>query len=156
LVALAAQGRDVLWSDQRANGSVRFVNKIWQAFRFTMMHLEKYDPEADRSLSPYDQWILARLGQAVDRVRTGLDEYKFNDSASEIYAFTWDELCDWYLELSKGTLYGEDPSPEAEAQRQGARHTLWTVYHALVRLFHPMMPYLSEEIWRALPGTEAA
>jgi valyl-tRNA synthetase len=153
LISLAAQGRDVLWSDQRSSGSVRFVNKIWQAFRFTMMHLEQYDPDAERSQSPYDHWILARLGQCVERVRKGLDDYKFNDAASEIYAFTWDELCDWYLELSKGTLYSEDSSAEAEAARQGARHTLWTVYHSLTRLLHPMMPFLSEEIWQALPGT---
>jgi valyl-tRNA synthetase len=156
IVALAAQGRDILWSEDRAGGSVRFVNKIWQAFRFTMMHLEDYDPEAPRDLSPYDQWILARLGKAVSRTRQGLDEYKFNDAAAEVYAFTWDEFCDWYLELSKGTLYSKDGSAEAEARRQGARHTLWTVFHALSRLIHPMMPFLSEEIWLALPGTDGS
>ncbi|MCK6506073.1 valine--tRNA ligase [Myxococcota bacterium] len=154
LVAMAAQGRDVLWNEARADGYVKFQNKIWQAFRFTMMHLEKYDAAAPRSLSAYDHWILARLGEAVRRVRTALDDYRFNEAASEIYQFTWSELCDWYLELSKGTLYLADDSPQAEAARQGARHTLLTCFHALVRLFHPFMPFLSEEIWRHLPGTE--
>ncbi len=154
LVAMAAQGRDILWNPARAEGYVKFQNKIWQAFRFTMMHLEHYDPAAPRSHSAYDQWILARLGEATRRVRKALDEYRFNDVANEIYSFTWDELCDWYLELSKGTLYGDGDGASVEAAKQGARHTLWRVFHALVRLAHPIMPFLTEEIWRALPHTE--
>ena len=153
LVAMAAQGRDILWAPARAEGYVKFTNKMWQAFRFAMMHLDAYDPEAPRTLSPYDHWIRARFGAAVGRVREALGGYRFNEVAGEIYAFTWDELCDWYLELSKGTLYSEDDSAEAEALRQGARHTLWEMFHALVRLTHPLMPFLSEEMWRRLPGT---
>jgi valyl-tRNA synthetase len=148
LVAFAAQGRDVLWSEKRVEGYTKFNNKIWNAFRFAMMHLEAYDPNAPRTLGVYEQWILARLGEAVARTRTALDEYKFNEAANEIYQFTWTELCDWYLELSKGTLY--DKEPENEPKRQGARHTLRTVFEALVRLFHPIMPFLSEEIWKQL------
>ena len=79
--------------------------------------------------------------------------YKFNEAAGEIYAFTWDELCDWYLEFSKGSLYSEEAS---EAAKQGARHTLWTVFESLVRLIHPIMPFLSEEIWQTLPNTEGS
>jgi valyl-tRNA synthetase len=119
-----------------------------------MMHFEKYDAAAPRSLSAYDHWIRARMGAAIARVRGGLDNYRFNEAAGEIYSFTWDELCDWYLELSKGTLYDEDDSPEGLARRQGARHTLLEVFHALVRLVHPIMPFLSDEMWRRLPGTE--
>ena len=152
LVAMAAQGRDILWNPARAEGYVKFTNKIWQAYRFTTMHLDAYDPDAPRELSPYDNWILARLGATVKRVRFALDHYRFNDAANEIYSFTWDELCDWYLELSKGTLFGEDA--DGEAARQGARHTLWTVFHALSRILHPFMPFLGEELWRNLPGTE--
>jgi valyl-tRNA synthetase len=148
LVAFAAQGRDVLWSEKRVEGYTKFNNKIWNAFRFAMMHLEAYDPQAPRTLGVYEQWILARLGEAVGRTRAALDEYKFNEAANEIYQFTWTELCDWYLELSKGTLY--DKEPENEPKRQGARHTLRTVFDALVRLFHPIMPFLSEEIWKQL------
>ena len=151
LVASETQGRDILWNNQRAQGYVKFQNKIWQAYRFTMMHLEEYDPEAERTLSPYDHWILARTGEAVRRVRGSLDNYKFGEAASEVYAFTWDELCDWYLEFSKGTLYSESAP---EAAKQGTRHTLWTVFHALTRLFHPIMPFMSEEMWQHLPHTE--
>ncbi len=151
LVAMAAQGRDILWNPQRAEGYVKFQNKIWQAFRFAMMHLEDYDPDAPRTLNDYDQWILARTGEATRRVRAALDEYKFNDAANELYSFTWDELCDWYLELSKGTLYASDEG--ADAAKMGARHTLLTVFHALVRLAHPIMPFLTDTIWRHLPGT---
>ncbi len=148
LVAFAAQGRDVLWSEKRVEGYTKFNNKIWQAFRFAMMHMEAYDPAAPRTPGVYDTWILARLGEAVARTRRALDEYKFNDAANEIYQFTWTELCDWYLELSKGTLY--DKEPANEPRRQAARHTLRTVFEALVRLFHPIMPFLSEEIWHQL------
>ena len=154
LVAMAAQGRDILWNEARADGYVKFTNKVWQAFRFTMMHLEAYDPEAPRTESAYDRWILARLGASVARVRAAFEEYRFDEVGRELYAFTWSELCDWYLELSKGTLYSEDTSPEAEAARQGARHTLWTCFHALSRLLHPVMPFLSETLWRHLPHTE--
>ncbi len=149
LVAMAAQGRDVLWSEARADGYLKFQNKIWQAFRFTMSHLEGFDPAAPRRPSAYDEWILARLGEAVRRVRAALDDYRFNEAASEVYQFTWSELCDWYLELSKGTLY--DTSPERAPDRDAARATLLTVFDTLVRLFHPFMPFLSEEIWQLLP-----
>jgi len=151
LVAMAAQGRDVLWNEARADGYVKFQNKIWQAFRFARMHLEDLDVNAPATRSTYDQWILARLGEAVRRVRSALDEYRFNEAASEVYAFTWSELCDWYLELSKGTLYSEDDSEQARAARQGARLTLLEVFDALARLLHPFMPFLSEELWHSLP-----
>jgi valyl-tRNA synthetase len=152
LVALAAQGRDILWNDQRAEGYVKFQNKVWQAFRFMAMQLSDYDPAAPRTLGVYDHWIRARAGAAIRRVRAALDDYRFNEVASEIYAFIWHEFCSWYLELSKGTLYNE-ASPEAQ---QGARHTLLEVFCALVRLMHPIMPFLTEEIWQRLKpfGTE--
>ncbi len=154
LVAMAAQGRDILWAPARAEGYVKFQNKLWQAFRFAMMHLESYDPDAPRTLSAYDHWIRARMGAAIERVRDGLNGYRFNEAAGEIYSFTWDELCDWFLELSKGTLYDDAETADAEARRQGARHTLLEVFHALIRLAHPIIPFMTEEMWRRLPGTE--
>ncbi len=153
LIALAAQGRDVLWSEKRIDGYVKFQNKIWQAFRFTMMHAEGYDPAAPRVQGPYDHWILARLGEATRRVREALDSYRFNEAAAEIYQFTWSELCDWYIELCKPALYGESASDE---EKQGARHTLIACMNALSRLMHPIMPFLSEEIWKHLPGTQGS
>jgi valyl-tRNA synthetase len=154
LVSMAAQGRDVLWSPSRVEAAVKFQNKIWQAFRFVMLNLEGMDPEAPRTFSPYDLWIRARLGEAVRRVRLALDEYRFNEAANELYAFIWDELCSWYLELSKGTFKRDDP--EAAAAIAGARHTLWEVLHATLRLLHPLMPFLTEQIWRFLPSTQGS
>ncbi len=149
LVAMAAQGRDVLWSEARAEGYLKFQNKIWQAFRFTMGHLEGFDPGAPRQLSAYDEWIRARLDRAVAGVRAALDDYRFNEAAAELYQFTWSELCDWYLELCKGTLYDADPA--REAARNGARATLLHVFDVLARLLHPFMPFLSAELWERLP-----
>jgi valyl-tRNA synthetase len=150
LVALAAQGRDILWNDKRAEGYVKFQNKLWQAFKFLSIHIEGYDDDAPYTLGVYDKWIMARLNRAIHNIRLALEEYRFNEAASELYAFVWHELCDWYLELSKGTLYN---SKDVEAQ-QGARRTLLTVFNAVVRLMHPIMPFLSEELWSRLPLTE--
>ncbi len=149
LVALAAQGRDILWNDKRAEGYVKFQNKVWQAFKFISMHIEGYDADAPKELGVYDKWILARLHAAVSSIRQAMDEYRFNDVASELYAFVWHEFCDWYLELSKGTLYNSTNQPA----QQAAKHTLLTVFNAIVRLMHPIMPFLSEELWERLPNT---
>ena len=149
LVALAGQGRDLLWSDKRIDTYVRFQNKVWQAYRFLHMHVSEIPPMA--TPGPMDRWILSRTGAAVSRIREALDAYRFNDAASELYAFIWYELCDWYLEFSKAALYGED-----EAAKAGAKHTLWTVFHAVARLIHPFMPFLGEELWKNLPGTSGS
>jgi valyl-tRNA synthetase len=147
LIGLAGLGRDLLWSDKRVETWVRFQNKAWQAYRFLHMHV-KEAPATPAALGPMDRWILARAGTCVERVRAALDAYRFNDAAAEIYAFTWYELCDWYLEFSKSSLYGED-GPAKDA----ARWTLWTVFHALARMLSPFMPFFAEELWRNLPGT---
>ncbi len=153
LAHICTQGNDMLWNDERVDVAKRFTNKIWQAYRF--LHMNLGDDLEDvvgepESPSVYDHWIRARMGAAVGRVRKALDEYRFNDAASEIYAFTWDELCDWYLELVKGVLYGD----ESEEARRDARRTLVEMFGALARLAHPIMPFLTEEIWQRLPGTE--
>ena len=146
LTALAGLGRDLLWSEKQVDSWSRFQNKIWNAYKFLHMHVSE-QPAVPAALGPYDRWILARLGSCVRNVRAALDGYRFDMVASEIYAFTWYELCDWYLEFSKPALYGED-GPVKDA----AKHTLWTVFHALSRLIHPIMPFFSEELWRNLPG----
>ena len=150
LVALAAQGRDILWNDKRAEGYVKFQNKVWQAFRFLNMHIDKYDTNAEKEYTVYDHWMLARTHAAISRIRSALDNYRFNEAASELYGFVWNELCDWYLEFSKGTLYND----EQPALQQGAIDTLYKVFHAITRLMHPIMPFLSEELWQRLPDTE--
>ena len=151
LVAFAAQGRDVLWNEQRVEGYHRFTTKIWQALRFCFLNAEGYDPNGEMEEGPYERWIQARTGAAVERVRHALDNYRFNDAASEIYAFTWGEFCDWYLELSKTTLYDKSVS---EARKNATRHALFTTMGAIMRLVHPIMPFLSEEIWSKLPQTD--
>ncbi len=151
LVAFAAQGRDVLWDEQRVEGYHRFTTKIWQALRFCFLNVEGYDPSGPVAYGPYEQWIEARTGAAVERVRAALDEYRFNEAASEIYAFVWGEYCDWYLELSKTTIYDEQASPE---RHNGVRHALFSTMAVIVRLLHPIMPFLTEEIWDRLPNTE--
>lgn len=150
LVALAAQGRDVLWNDKRADGYVKFQNKVWQAFKFISMHIEDYNADDPKELGVYDKWILARLHAAVSSIRQAMDEYRFNDVASELYAFVWHEFCDWYLELSKGTLYNSTNKPA----QQAAKHTLLTVFNGIVRMMHPIMPFLSEELWERMPNTQ--
>ncbi len=151
LVAFAAQGRDVLWDEKRVEGYHRFSTKIWQALRYCFLHAEGYDPNATMSFGPYERWIRARTGAAVARVRAALDEYRFNEAASEVYAFAWNELCDWYIELSKAALYDPQTPPEL---KNGVKHTLFETMAVLVRLLHPMMPFLTEEIWKLLPGRE--
>jgi valyl-tRNA synthetase len=151
MAAFAAQGRDIRWDPKRVEDNHRFQTKIWQALRFTFMNAEGYDPSAPMELGPYDHWIRARTGAAVGRVRAALDEYRFNDVASELHSFIWGEFCDWYVELSKATLYDADADPAA---KNAVRHTLFETFGAIVRLLHPIMPFLSEEIWQKLPGTE--
>ena len=150
LTALSAQGRDVLWNPQRVESSSRFVTKLWQATRFIRMNLEDYDPAAPRVDGPYERWIRVRLGAAVRRVRAALDGYRFNDVASEIHAVAWGEFCDWSIEFSKAGLYDEALPVE---RRRAIQHALLNSMSTLVRLLHPIMPFLSEEIWHALPGS---
>jgi valyl-tRNA synthetase len=152
LCAFAAQGRDVRWDENRASGYHKFCNKIWQAFRFTMSHFNTHEIPQGGVESVYDQWILHRLGLAIQKVKDSLEDYKFNEAANAMYSFIWDELCDWYLEFSKATLYAEGQ----EEAKQATQRTLATVFHNLARLLHPVMPFLSEELWQKLPGTSGS
>ena len=151
LMSMAAQGRDIIWNEKRVADTGKFVTKIWNALRFCFMHLEGYDPDAEMEHGVYDRWIRARTGAAVARVRSAIDAYKFNEAATEIYNFVWGEYCDWFLELSKPSLYG---ATATTAQKNASKHALFETMGAIVRLLHPFMPFLSEEIWAKLPATE--
>ena len=149
LAAFTAQGRDVRMSEERIEGYKFFVNKIWNATRFSMMNLEDYDaavPVRKEDASIADRWILARLNRTVAEVIRGLDEYRFNDAAAAVYQFVWHEFCDWYLELIKPVLYGK----ENPTGRRAAQKTLLTVLTTSLKLLHPFMPFLTEEIWQTL------
>jgi valyl-tRNA synthetase len=155
LAAFAAQGRDIKLAEDRIAGYRNFANKIWNASRFAMMNMEGFDPEnvdvAGLELSNADRWILFRFNEAVRETTSALEAFRFNDAASALYRFTWSEVCDWYIELIKDDLYRGE-----EHRRTTARYTLWLVLENLLRLLHPFMPFITEEIWQALPGKKTA
>jgi len=153
LAAFAAQGRDVKMSEKRVEGYRNFVNKLWNATRFSLMHLKEgaTDIPFDR-VSLADKWVLSRLGQTADKVSEALDDYRFNEAASAAYNFVWHELCDWYIEAAKPALYGK----KGEASQQATLSVLWRVLRDTLILLHPFMPFVTEEIWHKLPGTSGS
>ena len=149
LAAFTAQGRDIRMSEERIEGYRNFVNKIWNAARFALMNLKDYVPAGEpkrEDFSLCDLWILHRLNRTVADVTRYLDEYRFNDAAGALYHFVWHELCDWYLELIKDVLYGKDNV----ARRYATQRTLATVFRSTMKLLHPFMPFITEEIWHRL------
>ncbi len=153
LAAFAAQGRDVKMSEKRVEGYRHFVNKLWNAARFTLMHIEAdHVTHARKPTSLADQWILSRLGRVTETVAQALDDYRFNDAAGAAYQFVWHELCDWYLEAIKPVLYGK----QGEENKQTTLSILWRVFHDTLILLHPFMPFVTEEIWHKYPGTDGS
>jgi valyl-tRNA synthetase len=149
LAALAAQGRDIRISEERIEGYRNFANKIWNASRLVLSNLDGYDPALAKKTAPTlaDVWIESRLAATIAEVRTGLKRYKFNEAASAVYQFLWHEFCDWYLEIAKLSLY----RAERPGQRARTQATLVSVLEATLRLLHPFMPFITEEIWQRLP-----
>lgn len=151
LAAFAAQGRDIKMSTERIEGYRNFANKIWNASRFVFMNLEEDfipNPELVTSSSSLaDRWILSRLNTVTKEVLSALADYRFNDVASLLYQFIWHEYCDWYLELSKPALNEEKGS----ARRKAAQTVLAHALETWLRLLHPVMPFITEEIWQSLP-----
>ncbi|HOP17159.1 MAG TPA: valine--tRNA ligase [Gammaproteobacteria bacterium] len=146
--ALAATGRDIKLDGGRIEGYRNFCNKLWNASRFVLMNTEGQDCAVDggaleRSLA--DRWILSRLQKTKQAVTDAIEAYRFDQAAQAIYEFTWNEYCDWYLELTKPVLNNPDAS---ETARRGTRRTLVRVLESLLRLIHPIMPFITEEIWQ--------
>jgi len=151
LAAFAAQGRDVKMSEKRVEGYRHFVNKLWNAARFALMHLGEDQKELIlKDLSLPDRWILSRLYSIIDSVTDALEGYRFNDAASTIYNFIWHEFCDWYLEAIKPILYEKDK----KGCRTATMSVMWKVLHDILIMLHPFMPFVTEEIWHKFPGTE--
>ena len=150
LAAFAAQGRDIKLAEERIAGYRNFCNKVWNAARFTMMNLADFDPDTvsydDLVFSAGDKWILHRLNETARDVSEALESYRFNEAAMGLYQFTWSEFCDWYVELSKQDLYNGTPERKLAAQ-----YVLWYTLEHLLRLLHPFMPFITEEIWQTLP-----
>ncbi|WP_456405289.1 valine--tRNA ligase [Thiolapillus sp.] len=146
----ASTGRDIVLSLQRIEGYRNFCNKLWNASRYVLMNTEGEDTGLDGGeldLSVADRWILSRLQHTAAEVASAIEGYRFDHAAQAIYEFTWNEYCDWYLELTKPVLNSDGSS---DAQKRAARHTLVTVLEALLRITHPIMPFITEEIWQAV------
>ncbi|MEW6544795.1 MAG: valine--tRNA ligase [Nitrospirota bacterium] len=156
LASMASPGRDIKLAEERIEGYRNFANKIWNAARFILMHLEAEEegqagplPAADRPFA--DRWILSRLNRTIGQVTESLEQYRFDQASSQLYRFIWHEYCDWYLEMVKPALQQKD---SAEARQ--ARMTLIESFDALLRLLHPFMPFITEEIWQTIPHKGAS
>ncbi|MFI5331239.1 MAG: valine--tRNA ligase [Desulfobaccales bacterium] len=168
LAAFAAMGRDVRLNEDRIAGYRNFANKVWNASRFTLMNLEDYgsagEPAGSAGFQPVkfatdeqplttvEAWILSRLQQVAKEVAVRLDAYEFDLAANALYQFIWHEFCDWYLELIKPQLYAKE-NPAARRHCQGV---LVGLLSAILRLLHPFMPFITEEIYQKLPGIQGS
>ena len=141
-------GNDMRFYWERVEGTRNFANKIWNASRFALMNMEGYDKDAE--LAPYtlaDKWILSRLQDTVKDVTCLLERFELGEAGRAIYDFIWSEVCDWYIEIAKPRLYNK----EAAAERATAQHVLATVLVSAMKLLHPYMPFITEEIYQCLP-----
>jgi valyl-tRNA synthetase len=145
--AMAATGRDIKFDINRIEGYRNYCNKLWNAARYVLMNTENHDCglESEVELSAADQWITSRLQETIKTATSAVESYRFDHMAQAIYDFTWNEYCDWYLELSKTILNSDSVT---ELQKQGTRRTLIVVMENLLRLAHPIIPYITEEIWQ--------
>lgn len=151
LTSLTVMGRDIKLPKKIIEGNRNFINKLWNATRFTLSHIERLkQPLPLDEIKPgiFDQWILDRLEQTVFDVNRYLTAYRFNEAAKAIYSFSWHEYCDWYLEIIKPMLFGK-LGPEAQ---NASLSVLFHVLESILRLLHPIMPFVTEELWHELPG----
>lgn len=158
LAALATPGRDIFLSEEKIEGNRNFVNKIWNASRFVLMNLEGYSPEEAQSqeleYTLADRWILSRYTRTVSLVEENMNSYNFSEACRILYDFFWGEFCDWYIELTKPRLYPTSDEQRATSglERLTAQHVLLWVLGGTLRLLHPFMPFVTEEIWQRLPA----
>ena len=154
LMSQLAAGRDIKFSKQRLEGYRNFMNKIWNATRFSLKVLENFEAPQEslnelpdkNNLSDADQWIIHKIGLCEEEVNNALEQYQFSEAAHAIYHFAWHEFCDWYLELIKPIVYGEDQKKKAATQR-----VLAQCLNRLLRLLHPFAPFITEELYQQIP-----
>jgi valyl-tRNA synthetase len=154
LVTGNTPGNDMRFYTERVEASRNFANKLWNATRFVMMNLddETEDYTIDtKELEPEDKWIITRLNKVIGDVKSNLDKYELGLAAQRVYDFIWEDYCDWYIEMTKTRLYGEDKTSRATAQQ-----VLVSVLRDTLKLLHPFMPFITEEIWQHLPGKSDA
>lgn len=147
-VAMASTSRDINFDMSRVEGYRNFCNKIWNATRFVLMNTEEFDTGnkgGALQLSLFDKWIWSRFQDTLKAFEEAINQYRFDVAAQNLYEFTWNQFCDWYLELSKAVLNSETATEE---QKRGTRHTLINVLEHLMRLLHPIMPFITDEIYK--------
>jgi len=153
LAAFAAQGRDVKMSESRVEGYRHFVNKLWNASRFSLMHITANDTAIDyEKLNLAEKWILSRSAHTAFIVKEGIENYRFNEAASAAYQFVWHEFCDWFLETAKPALYEK----EGIQRRECARSVLSKIMENILIILHPFTPFVTEEIYSILPTTNGS
>ena len=146
--SLASTGRDIKFDIGRIEGYRNFCNKIWNASRYVLSHAEGHDLLSERGEdSLADRWIKSRMASTLQVVDNAYAQYRFDLASQALYDFVWNEFCDWYLELSKPVLWDEDTNAMAAL---GTRQTLITVLEQSLRMLHPFMPYLTEEVWQSV------
>jgi valyl-tRNA synthetase len=155
--SLASTGRDIKFDMGRVEGYRNFCNKIWNAMRYTLMQCEDQDcgqsGSTDYELSLGDRWIISKLQLAEKAVAENLDGYRLDLASQAIYSFVWDEYCSWYLEATKAVLFNAEAT---DAQKKGTRRTLVRVLETILRLVHPLMPFITEEIWQIIKPLSGA
>jgi valyl-tRNA synthetase len=149
ILASTTQGRDIRFGESRVEGYRNFGTKLWNAARFCELNGCDLDPDFDPEAcqQTVNRWVLSKLAQAAERTRAAIEGYRFNDAANALYAFTWNEFCDWYLELAKPLLAGGDAASQAETQATAA-----FVLATLLHLLHPLTPFVTEELWHRRYG----
>ena len=150
LAALASTGRDINWDLKRLEGYRNFCNKLWNASRYVLMNTQNHDcgfKGGDLEYSLADKWILAEFNQTIKSYQDAFATYRFDIAASILYEFTWNQFCDWYLELTKSILNNGNTN-----QQRAARHTLVSILESLLRLAHPIIPFITEAIWQNVKG----
>ncbi|MDF2929033.1 MAG: Valyl-tRNA synthetase [Anaerospora sp.] len=150
LVTGNTPGNDMRFYWERVESSRNFANKIWNASRFVLMNLEDFKPEQHSfptTLTLADRWILNRYAHTVSEVTRNIDKFELGEAARLVYEFIWNEYCDWYIELAKNRLYNK----EDVQSRAAAQYILWYILSNTLKLLHPFMPFITEEIWQALP-----